>query len=98
MSAAQDKPEFNQDLEILKVSIRADFALGMFLAKFTGMLAAIVALLILWYQVRFPAPSNNPATYFDPWYYWGAIAIGLIGILIVIRIAINPYKKDRARI
>src|SRR5207245_9982562 len=96
MNTGQDKPEFNQDLEILKVTIKADYALGMFLAKFTGMLAAIFGLMLLWYQVRFPTPSNNPATYFDPWYYWGIVVLFLVGGLIILKTAVEPYKRDRA--
>jgi hypothetical protein len=95
MVEKQDKQEFNQDLEILKVTIKADYALGIFLAKFTGMVAAIVALLVLWYQVRFPTPSNNALTYLDPWYYFGSLAIALIGTYITIRVSIRPYKKAR---
>jgi hypothetical protein len=96
VTMAQDKPEFNQDLEILKVTIKADYALGMFLAKFTGMLAATFGLMLLWYQVRFPTPSNNPATYFDPWYYWGIVVLFLVGGLIILKTAVEPYKRDRA--
>jgi len=91
----EEKPEFNQDLEILKVTIKADYALGIFLAKFAGLVAALFGLMVLWYQVRFPTPSNNPATYFDPWYYWGiAVLVALFG-LIILKTTIEPYKRDR---
>jgi hypothetical protein len=93
-----EKPVFNQDLEVLKVSIKADYALGVFLAKFSGYLAAIVALLVLWYQVRFPTPSNNALTYFEPWYYLGSFGIGLIGSFIISKRVIGPYKKDQEKL
>ena|SRR2546425_6571820 len=98
MSAKQNEPEFNQDLEILKVTIKADYALGIFLAKFTGLLAVMFGLMLLWYQVRFPTPSSNPATYLDPWYYWGIAVLFLVGGLIILKTAVEPYKRARDRL
>jgi hypothetical protein len=66
-----------------------------FLAKFTGLVAAIVALLLLLYQVRFPTPSSNALTYLDPWYYLGSLGIALIGAYAISRTTIRPYRKDR---
>ena len=96
--ANQNQPGFNQDLEILKVNIMSDYALGMFLAKFAGLIALMVSLSLLWYQTRFPTPSNNPSTYLDPSYYLGVTAIMVIGLLTILATAFRPYRKQLARL
>ena|SRR2546427_8069067 len=95
---ANDKSEFNENLEILKVNIMSDYYLGVFIVKFGALLAAAVAVWILWYQVSFPTLSNNPATYLNIWYYLGGLAIAIVTFTMIVIVCARPYKNERTRL
>ncbi len=93
-----EKPKFDKDLEMLKVTIMADHALGYFLTKFAGLLGATLAVMGFWYTLIFLNPSGKQGNPLDPGYYWGLLGLALFGSVLIIVLALMPYIREMQRL